>query len=502
MKKCMYCGQENEDSSVVCVKCGNTLLDIPADQVPPLEETADDAQAVIPTVDNMAAAGPDASAASGDIQNTDGQQSYSQQTQGYPGDGFQQGYMQQGQDYPGNGFAQGYPQGADQQNDGSQTGQVYPGAGYQQGYPQQGADYSNAGYQPAQEYPGNGQQGYPGNGQQGYPGNGQQGYPGNGQQGYPGNAYQAGYPQQGREYPGNGFYYGQQDAGSDGPGYQPGYPQENGDGPYDDADQADAPSPYLMEKARKCVKSPLFLIATLCFSVYVISAIIYNVTGASITNLATLQNTLKGIIGENVAFDYLNKGLVYIQTQEASSLLMTRLISASLMIPSLLIMLGLWMAFAGISPKNKEVNTSGLTLMRVVLIIEFIAVCIGLLACIGLCVAYVVAAGAAQSMMTLIVGIVALLIVVILTVLTILFFIQLLFSIRVVRTNCRTGKDIGRIPGFLIFVGVLSLIISAASVIMMAPDDYIGLVCGGANAAALLFFIIWAIVYRVTVRDE
>ena len=39
MKKCMYCGQENEDTALVCVKCGNTLLDIPMDQMPPLEET-------------------------------------------------------------------------------------------------------------------------------------------------------------------------------------------------------------------------------------------------------------------------------------------------------------------------------------------------------------------------------------------------------------------------------------------------------------------------------
>ena len=45
MKKCMYCGHENEDTSIVCAKCGNTLLDIPMDHMPPLEETHDEASA-------------------------------------------------------------------------------------------------------------------------------------------------------------------------------------------------------------------------------------------------------------------------------------------------------------------------------------------------------------------------------------------------------------------------------------------------------------------------
>ena len=32
MKRCMYCGHENEDTAENCVKCGNLLLDVPGDQ--------------------------------------------------------------------------------------------------------------------------------------------------------------------------------------------------------------------------------------------------------------------------------------------------------------------------------------------------------------------------------------------------------------------------------------------------------------------------------------
>ena len=30
MKRCMYCGHENEDASETCVKCGNQLMEMPA----------------------------------------------------------------------------------------------------------------------------------------------------------------------------------------------------------------------------------------------------------------------------------------------------------------------------------------------------------------------------------------------------------------------------------------------------------------------------------------
>lgn len=71
MKKCMYCGQENEDSSIVCAKCGNTLLDIPTDQMPPLEETHDEEPAPVQGTGPVIQDGQNAS--SGVVSSPDGQ---------------------------------------------------------------------------------------------------------------------------------------------------------------------------------------------------------------------------------------------------------------------------------------------------------------------------------------------------------------------------------------------------------------------------------------------
>ena len=102
--------------------------------------------------------------------------------------------------------------------------------------------------------------------------------------------------------------------------------------------------------------------------------------------------------------------------------------------------------------------------------------------------------------MSLILGIVGLLIVIIAAVLVILYYVQLIFAIRVVRRNAKTGDDIGKIPGYLIFVGILGAAVTGALMIPMSPDDYLGLVLFGATAAWLLVISIWAIVYRATVK--
>ena len=67
---------------------------------------------------------------------------------------------------------------------------------------------------------------------------------------------------------------------------------------------------------------------------------------------------------------------------------------------------------------------------------------------------------------------------------------------------CPHGIDIGRIPGFVIFVGFVGCLLGVAAVLMKAPDDYIGLIAGAAEAAWLLLISVWAIVYRAIVKPR
>ena len=81
-----------------------------------------------------------------------------------------------------------------------------------------------------------------------------------------------------------------------------------------------------------------------------------------------------------------------------------------------------------------------------------------------------------------------------------MYYVQVIYGIKVVRTNAKTGADIGVIPGFAIFVGFIGCAFTVLCMLPMAPDDYIGLAAKGSYAAWLLIISLWALIYRLTVK--
>ena len=224
------------------------------------------------------------------------------------------------------------------------------------------------------------------------------------------------------------------------------------------------------------------------------------VTGAAITNIATLSNTLRAQLGDVTALKYVDIAYKFITEKDQ---LLVRGIGVLAYIPGLMIAIALWMIFFQTTNKSEQINTSGFTFARVLKILEFIVVCFGLLAAIGVSVYNVVTTAAAkEEVFMLFLCIIALLVVILLSVLTIMYYLQLIFAIKLVRTNCKTGDNIGRFPGFVIFVTFLGFVAQVASILPKAPDDYIGLGVGAASAAWLLLITIWAIVYRSVVKNR
>ena len=164
-------------------------------------------------------------------------------------------------------------------------------------------------------------------------------------------------------------------------------------------------------------------------------------------------------------------------------------------------MIGLWLAFSSTKVRSREVSTGGFTLIQTMEIIRFIIACLALVAAVTVTVSYVVVAARQSTLTTLIVGIIVLLVVVLLAVMTIMFYMQLLFSIKLVKRNVRSGEYIGRIPVYLLVIGfILCLLTAAATVLLTAPDDYLGLAFSGAHAVWYLLIVLWGLVYRATVK--
>ena len=274
------------------------------------------------------------------------------------------------------------------------------------------------------------------------------------------------------------------------------------DTPTEDEEESYVPQNrnLLRTKARKMIKNPLFFLAALAYTASVVLGILNVVTGAAVTNIATLSNTLRAQLGDVTVLKYVDIAYKFITEKDQ---LLVRGIGVLIYVPGLMLAIALWMIFFQTTNKTEQINTSGFTFARVLKILEFIVVCFGLLAAIGASVYNVVTTAAAkEEVFMLFLCVIALLVVILLSVLTIMYYLQLIFAIKLVRTNCKTGDNIGRFPGFVIFIIFLGFVLQAASIVPKAPDDYIGLAVGGACAAWFLLMTIWAIVYRSVVKNR
>jgi hypothetical protein len=81
-----------------------------------------------------------------------------------------------------------------------------------------------------------------------------------------------------------------------------------------------------------------------------------------------------------------------------------------------------------------------------------------------------------------------------------MFYLQWMFSLKVVALNARNGQTPGRVPMFVSVISHLGAVVSVLLMIPMSPDDYFGLLARGSAAGSFLFSGIWLLVYRIRVR--
>lgn len=173
------------------------------------------------------------------------------------------------------------------------------------------------------------------------------------------------------------------------------------------------------------------------------------------------------------------------------------------LVPNILFCLGLWLMFFRTDTKRRQFPMGGYTLARVMMVLKFIIACLVL--AIGLVIAvYFVVVSAQGSSSTvdssLVQGIIVLIVMIILSVFVVMYYIQWMFCLKVVKVNSKTGADPGKMPGFLVFLSLLCVAACVLLMIPMAPNDYIGLAARSAAAAYFLFSGLWVLIYKIKVK--
>lgn len=460
MKRCMYCGNENDDSSQNCSKCGNRLLDIQPQQVMPAEEIPEESgQAEMEATKVM----PDIRVS----------EEPDQVSPRYEGEELPLDEMEDLDE----------PDEMEDLDEPAEEAGFYEYSGY--GQPEEEYDQAND-VQRGQTYAAQQQYGAGDMNGQGMAYGAQPDF-------YGGRDNDYEQPDVQQQYGGQAYGYQQQ-------AQQYGYPPRTQDAyDYGRAPQAQTSGGGrgLLVKSRKLVRSPLFFLAVLLNTVMVAASVVNIVTGNFINNVNAMQALLQTALGSSVAVTFLNGVIDIVEGLSGTVLMLGGLV---LSIPGILMCLGLWLMFFQTKGDKDEVSTSGCTLAKVMVVLKFIGVCLIMTAGLIISVAFVVAAGASSSVTSIIVGVILLLVMILISTLAILYYVQLLFGFKVIRYNIKTGAAPGRIPTFVLFAGIVICLATVASMLPMAPDDYIGLAEKGASAAWMLFSSIWLIVYRAKVK--
>lgn len=267
-----------------------------------------------------------------------------------------------------------------------------------------------------------------------------------------------------------------------------------------------------MVRARKRVKSPLFLLATL-FSTLMVGLNFFNIySGNALYNIMQSDAMLTDLIGP--AGSSLPVSIAHEIAGQASSAIghvsgifgqLGQTIELGILlviaVPNVLYCLSLWLMFAQTSTKKRDFAGGGYILARVCMILKFIAAAICL--AVGLVISVyfvVVGASGGQYSGSLLRGIILLFAMILLSVVVVMYYLQQIFCLKVVYQNARRGLEPGKMPLYCAILSILIGLAAAALVLPLAVNDYVGIASGVSAALYFVFWGLWIIVYRVRVH--
>lgn len=235
----------------------------------------------------------------------------------------------------------------------------------------------------------------------------------------------------------------------------------------------------VLNVVKKLASSPLFLVAVIAYSAQILFSIVNSAgTGAKVEMfLYQLLNRLGG----NVSYEF------YEIVDGISRIGDIPYVIGTIigLIPAILICIGLWMTFA--SARNRMVDgmkTSGLTMIKVLTIIQLIGSCIAVAAIELLLLLAVVGIAATEYAPGVAIAILVLLVLVVAAsyTLQIIYSAKIIKSLNSVKSTITTGSPVAKASRFVAvwaFISAFGALFSVASSFLSSVATITSLICFG-----------------------
>ena len=243
-----------------------------------------------------------------------------------------------------------------------------------------------------------------------------------------------------------------------------------------------------IQALKRVATSPTYLTAAISLSVASLFSFLQLIFGGAAT-----IDSLYDLLYE-LDLEYLLDDVYYYAYNSASA---TTVIGAFLaMIPTLLILAGVWMIFtAARDPYNSGMSTSGLTLLKVMQIIGLVGMCVAALAMVVVCVIIIGVVSQYRDAGPIVAVILFVMILfAALMALMIVYEIKIIQSIDAAKMTIDTGVVSGKISGF---VGVMAIVFGGFAALsglgQLFTSVYAGLSSlGGATASIAFGMVLFA----------
>ncbi len=247
----------------------------------------------------------------------------------------------------------------------------------------------------------------------------------------------------------------------------------------------------VMEIARRAMRSPLFFLIALLNTVGVaasIAAIFLKELNYSqlvrLLNDASLPQQMSG---------YVSSATKLLQNLD-SGMIPANL---ALHIPSILFCLGLWLIFFTALAAKERMSGVGFGFAKAAIIIRMIVACIVMLGVLIVTVTVVVAAWVSKQTPVIVMAVIMLVITIIIVMMVIMYYFAYLGTLKACRVNGDTGESYGKPSGYLavmlIILALPGIVGVLSGIVNMEISNIIGSV---AEMGWMLLLAVWIFIYR------
>lgn len=247
----------------------------------------------------------------------------------------------------------------------------------------------------------------------------------------------------------------------------------------------------VMEIARKALKSPLFFLIVLLNTARVASSIAAIFLGE--LNYSQVVRLLNETELPKQASGYVNTITHFLQQLDSGMILQ----NIALHIPSILFCLGLWLIFITALAAKDRMSGVGFGFAKAAVIIRMIVAGVVMLGTLIFTVTLVIAAWVSKDTQVIIVTAIVLVIAIIVTMIVIMYYFSYLATLKTCRVNADTGESYGKPSRYLavlhIILALPSIVGILSGVVNMEISNIVG---SAAELLWMILFAVWIFLYR------